>query len=164
MEECAWIGRDGFEAILGFLARFEADYGTIRLRLPKGIDLLRIIESPLAYEIEKEPSQSFMIRVINAKKLLEIIRKPADCDFSIRITDELIEENNATYRVRAESVRSCKSAKPDIKLDVRSLGQLAVGCLNPDEAMLRKDVSVNANEEMLRRVFVEKNIFVSEEF
>ena len=164
VDECAWTCRDGFEAILGFLARFEADYGTIKLKLPKGIDLLRIIESPNAYDIEKEPSQSFMIRVINAKKLLEVIRKPADCDFTIRISDELIAENNATYRVRADGVRSCKKAKADMELNVRTLGQMAVGCLNLDEAMLRKDVTVNGNEDMLMRVFVEKNIFVSEEF
>ena len=53
VEECAWINRDGFNAILAFLGRFTADYGTIRLPLPYGIDLLRIIRTPRAYEIKK---------------------------------------------------------------------------------------------------------------
>lgn len=164
VKECAWNGREGFYAILGFLARFEADYGTIKLRLPKGINLLRIIASPDAYGIEKVPSQNFMLRVINAKKLLEALYKPADCDFTIKISDELIRENNAVYRVSTDSVKSVKRAKADIGLDVHSLGQLAAGCLNIDEAMLRRDVTINSKEEMLRRVFAEKNIFVSEEF
>ncbi len=164
VEECAWTCRDGFHAILGFLARFEADYGTINLPLPKGIDLLRIVQSPLAYEIKEIPQQAFMVRVINAKKLLEVVAKPADCDFTIKVTDELIAENNATYRVRNEGVQVSRKAKADMELNERALAQLAVGGLNLDEAMLREDVTVNAKEEMLRRVFTEKKIYVSEHF
>ena len=103
----------------------------------------------------------------DARKLLEVIKKPADCDFTVRVSDELIPENNAVFRVRYGSVvpeEEQKAGTADAELNVRALGQLAVGCLNLDEAMLRKDVSVNAKEEMLRRVFVEKNIFVGEHF
>ena len=164
VEECAWTNRAGFHAILGFLARFEADYGTIKLTLPKGIDLIRIVQSPLAYDIQKIPQQNFMVRVINAKKLLETISKPADCDITIRISDEIIAENNATYRVTADSVKVCRKKKADIELNERALAQLAVGCLNLDEAMLRADVCVNSKEEMLRRLFTEKKIFVGEHF
>ena len=164
VEECAWTGREGFHAILGFLARFEADYGTINITLPKGIDLLRIVRSPLAYDIQKIPQQNFMVRVINAKKLLEAIYKPLDCDFTIKVSDEIIKENNATYRVQAGSVKVSKKEKADMELNQRALAQLAVGSLNLDEAKLRMDVTVNAKEEMLRRVFVEKNIFVGEHF
>ncbi|MBR6477421.1 MAG: GNAT family N-acetyltransferase [Lachnospiraceae bacterium] len=164
VEECAWTGREGFHAILGFLARFEADYGTINITLPKGIELLRIVRSPLAYDIQKIPQQNFMVRVINAKKLLEAIYKPLDCDFTIKVSDEIIKENNATYRVQAGSVKVSKKEKADMELNQRALAQLAVGSLNLDEAKLRMDVTVNAKEEMLRRVFVEKNIFVGEHF
>lgn len=174
VEECAWTCREGFLALLGFLARFEADYGTINVNLPKGIDLIRVVRSPHAYEIGKIPSQEFMLRVINAKKLLETIRKPSDCDFTIKISDEIIEENNRTYRVLSDRVELVgerltaegedAAAKADIELDVRPLAQMAAGCLNLDEAMLRTDVTVNANEEMLRRVFTEKLTWVSEHF
>ena len=164
VEECAWTGRDGFRAILGFLARFEADYGTIKLTLPKGIDLIRIVQSPLAYDIQKIPQQNFMVRVINAKKLLETISKPVDCDLTISISDEIIAENNATYRVTADAVSISRKKNADIELNERALAQLAVGSLNLDEAMLRTDVSVNSKEEMLRRLFAEKKIFVGEHF
>ena len=164
VEEFAWTGRDGFRAILGFLARFEADYGTIKLTLPKGIDLIRIVQSPLAYDIQKIPQQNFMVRVINAKKLLETISKPVDCDLTISISDEIIAENNATYRVTADAVSISRKKNADIELNERALAQLAVGSLNLDEAMLRTDVSVNSKEEMLRRLFAEKKIFVGEHF
>ncbi len=164
VDECAWTGRDGFNAMLGFLARFEADYGTIKLGLPKGIDLLRIVRSPHAYDIEKKTAQGFMLRVINAHTLLETIAKPADCDFTIRVHDDLIAENDRVFRVRHDGVKRVSSKKADIETDVRALGQLAAGCLNLDEAVLRNDVEVHAKEEMLRRVFVEKNIFIGEHF
>lgn len=164
VEECAWTDREGFNAILGFLGRFTADYGTVRMNLPKGIDLIRIIESPLAYEIEKVPAQGFMIRVINAEKLLEVIRKPSDCDFTVKVTDELIRQNNAVFRVQADCVTRLKKKSADIELSVRTLGQLAVGCLTMDEAMLKKDVTVNSKEDMLTRVFTEKKIFIGEHF
>ena len=177
VEECAWTCRDGFRAVLGFLARFEADYGTIELRLPAGIDLLRIIVTPNAYAVKETVFPNFMVRVINAKKLLETIKKPGDCDFTIKITDEMIPENNRTYRVLSERVETVgerftadkesaadTAPKADLEVNVRALGQLAIGALTMDEAMLRTDVTVNAKEGMLRRVFTSKKIYVGEHF
>lgn len=177
VEECAWTCRDGFRAVLGFLARFEADYGTIEMRLPAGIDLLRIIETPNAYAIKETVFPNFMVRVINAKKLLETIRKPSDCDFTIKISDEIIEENNRTYRVLPDRVElfgerftadetgaADEAPKGDLSVNVRALAQLAIGAVNLDEALLRPDVTVNAKEEMLRRVFIPKRIYVGEQF
>ncbi len=172
VEECAWTGRDGFYAILGFLARFTADYGEIKLPLPVGIDLLRLIQSPLAYDVQKYTGQSFMVRAVNAKKLLETIKKPAGCDFTVKVSDEIIEENNRIFRVKSDSVEELKDpsaddfimASADIELSGRALGQMAVGAVNFDEALLRRDVTVNGSEDILRRVFVEKKIYVGEHF
>ena len=177
VEECAWTCRDGFRAVLGFLARFEADYGTIEMRLPAGIDLLRVIVTPNAYAVKETVFPNFMVRVINAKKLLETIKKPGDCDFTIKITDEMISENNRIYRVlpdrietvgerfAADNVSAADAApKADLEVNVRALGQLAIGALTMDEAMLRTDVTVYAKEEMLRRVFIPKKIYVVEHF
>ena len=177
VEECAWTSREGFEAILGFLGRFTADYGNIQLLLPGGIDLLRVIESPRSYEIHKTTRQDLMVRVINAGKLLEVIRKPVDCDFTVEVKDELIPDNNGVWRVTADRVEECsgKAAKEpveqydgkasaDLVVSPGALGQLAVGSISLDEAMLRRDVEVLGKEEMLRRVFVEKRIYLGEHF
>ncbi len=165
VEECAWTCRDGFYAILGFLARFDADYGEIKLPLPKGIDLLRIIESPRAYDIRKQTLQSFMVRVVNAKKLLEVIHKPLGCDFTVQVTDDIIEENNRIFRVQANDVTEVtEDVVADLEISVQALGQLAIGAINLDEAMLRLDVTVHGKTELLRNVFREKNIFVGEQF
>lgn len=165
VEESAWINRDGFYAILAFLGRFESDYGNIQLPLPYGIDLLRLIRTKRSYEIHKTCRHDFMLRVINAKKLLETIRKPLDCDFVIKVSDDMIPENNAILHVMADSVvKKDDTWIPDITVSVLALAQMAVGGINLDEAMLRPDVEISEKEEMLRRVFVEKRIFVGEHF
>ena len=165
VEESAWINAKGFNAVLAFLGRFTADYGKIRLPLPFGIDLLRIIRTPKAYELQKTSYFSFMVRTINVPKLLEAIDKPGDCDFVIQVSDEIIEENNGTWRVTCESVEPFMGRKmPDIVINERELACLATGCLSIAEAKLIPGVLVSDNEEMLTRVFKEKMIFVGEHF
>ena len=164
VEECAWTCRDGFYAVLGFLARFEADYGEITLPLPQGIDLHSLIRTSNAYAIKKDAQLGFMVRVVNAGKLLEAIDKPADIDFTVRVTDDLIKENNRVFRVRTDAVTESRAKMADLELDIRALAQMAVGAVNFDEALLRADVTVHAKEEMLRRVFTVKNIYVGDHY
>jgi len=164
VEECAWLNRDGFQAILGFLARFSADYGTIQLALPYGIDLTKLVKSKRSFEIKKYDNDHFMIRVINAKRLLELIQKPKDCDFTIQVQDEVIPQNNVIYHVTKDLVTEVQTDSPDIALNVRALGQLAVGHICLEEAVLRPDVEVNGNEDQLQRVFIGKKIFYSDHF
>ena len=167
VDECAWTCREGFRAILAFLARFDADYGTVELPLPAGIDLLRILHSPQAYDVVKTSRQNAMVRVINAEKLLDVIHKPAACDFLIRVHDELIPENNGIWRVTSDGVISCEEdsiPEPDLDVSEKALAQLCVGAVNLDEAMLRDDVKVLHKERMLRGVFAEKKIYISEQF
>lgn len=172
VEECAWTCRAGFYAVLNFLSRFSSDYGSISLTLPSGMDMLSLITSPDAYSIEKRPCQNFMVRVVNAKRLLEIIRKPETCDFTIGIEDELIAENNVALRVTNDCVEELNNATAeqanartcDIELNIRTLSQLATGGISLDEALLRPDVTVHGNEEQLRKCFTRKAIFVTEAF
>jgi len=88
----------------------------------------------------------------------------------------ILQENNLTLRVMADKVEVLSGvdagagagltnvSKPNIELDIRALSQLAVGCTSLDEAALRSDVKINSNEEMLRRVFIEKPILITENF
>ena len=163
VQDLAWEGRAGFEAILGFLGRFTADYGTIRLFLPRDVELLNLIRSPMAYDIEKTSEQSYMIRAVNAVKLLEAIRKPAGSRFVIRVTDGLIPENNGVWAVTAEGVAPAEEA-PEIEVSECALGQLACGAVSLGEAELRGDTVVHGNRGVLEQIFVRKPILVEDHF
>ena len=163
VKDLAWEGRAGFEALLGFLGRFSADYGTIRLFMPQGLELLNMIRCQQAYDIEKTAEPSYMIRIINAVKLLETIRKSEGSRFVIRVTDELIPENNGTWTVTDQAVTPADEA-PDLTVSERALGQMACGAVSLAEAEYRSDVIVHGNRETLEKVFVRKPILVEDHF
>ena len=162
--DLAWDGREGLYAILGFLARFTADYGTIRMFLPASVELLSVIQSPRAYDIRQTARQDYMIRAVNVRKLLEVMRKPEGCAFTVRVEgDAQIPENNGTWEVQGNTVQAA-DREPDLTISIQAIGQMAAGCVSLDEAMYRPDVSVHGNTETLRKVFVRKPILVEEHF
>ena len=162
--DLAWDGREGLYAVLGFLARFTADYGTIRMFLPASVELLSVIQSPRAYDIRQTARQDYMIRAVNVPKLLEVLRKPEGCAFAVRVEgDAQIPENNGTWEVQGNTVRAT-DREPDLTVSVQAIGQMAAGCVSLDEATYRPDVRVHGNTETLRKVFIRKPILVEEHF
>ena len=161
--DLAFTDRTGFLAILGFLGRFTADYGTIQLPLPAGIELYSLIQSPKSYEIQKTTKQSYMVRVIHAKKLLAAIQKPEEASFVIRVSDEWIPENNGTFSVSGAQVRKT-TKKPDLVVSVRALAQLGTGAVSLLEASLREDVEILGNEKVLSEVFRRKPLYIADHF
>ena len=164
VQDLAWEGRAGLNAILGFLARFTADYGTIRLFLPSCLELLSVIRSSMAYDITQTASQNYMIRAVHAGRLLEIIRKPKDCRFTIRIEEDLqIPENNGVWSVCGDRAEKTNEA-PDLTASIQAFSQLAAGCISLSEALYRPDVTLHGNEEVLERIFIRKPILVEDHF
>ena len=163
VEDLAWEGREGLNALLGFLARFTADYAMIRMFLPASLELLSVIQSPRAYEIRQTVRQDYMIRVINVKKMLEIINKPKDCRFVIQIGDGILPENNGIWTVDRGKA-DLTDEKPDLSLSIQAFSQLAAGCVSLSEALYRNDVALFSNKPVLEKVFVRKPIFVGERF
>ena len=105
-----------------------------------------------------------MIRAVNVQKLLEVIKKPDDCRFVIRIEgDEQIAENNGTWEVQGNSAVPTDRA-PDLTVSVQAFGQMAAGCVSLAEALYRPDVTVAGNEETLAKVFIRKPILVEDHF
>jgi len=164
VEDMAWEDRAGMNAILGFLARFTADYGTIRLFLPACLELFSFIRCPQAYDISQTARQDYMIRAINARRMLEMIKKPDGSSFTVRIEgDEYIQENNGTWEVRGDKVSPTDRA-PDLTVSIQAFSQLAAGAVSFSEAMYRPDVEAAGNEETLTKVFVRKPILVEDHF
>lgn len=168
VEDLAWDGREGFRAILGFLARFSADYGTIVLPMPTDIELLSLLDTP--YDTENTKHSSYMARIINVSEALKCLTLKDGQSFSVCVHDEFIEENNGCFNVCAKDGRTdvCRAdasdAPADIVTDIRALSQLTVGAVSLKEAMLRPDVQVNSRADVLSEVFVRRGIFVSDHF
>ena len=164
VQDIAWDGRKGMNALLGFLGRFSADYGTVRMFLPASVELFSFIRSPRVYDIAQTVRQDYMIRAVNVQRLLEVIRKPDDCSFVIRVEgDEYIAENNGTWEVGGSGAARTDKA-PDLTVSIQALGQMAAGCVSLSEAMYRPDVAVAGKEDVLAKVFVRKPVLMEDHF
>jgi len=132
--------------------------------LPSSLELFSVIRSPRAYDIARTTRQDYMVRAVNAQRLLEIIKKPDDERFVIRIEgDDYIAENNGTWEVcGSRAVPTDKT--PDLTVSIQAFGQMATGCVSLAEAMYRPDVTVSGNEGVLAKVFVRKPILVEDHF
>lgn len=165
VEEAVWNSPEGFRAILGFLARFSADYGEIELTLPYDLEFYSIVRSAKAYEIQKTTRQDYMVRVIHVKRMLEVISKPAGTDFTIRVCDPQIEPNNRIFHVTENLVEEAVNrTDADMEVSIQAFSQLAVGAISLKEAMLREDLTVRAKEEMFCNLFQRKPVFINEHF
>lgn len=148
VEEAVWNSPEGFRAILGFLARFSADYGEIELTLPYDLELYSVIRSAKAYEIQKTTRQDYMVRVINVKRMLEILSKPEGTDCRIRVCDPQIEQNNRIWHVTENEVEvAADGTETDMEVSIQAFSQLAVGAISLDEALLREDIAISADRK-----------------
>lgn len=163
VQDLAWASVKGFNQILGFLARFTADYSKIALILPADIDLTSLIRTPKQYDIAKTSYQNFMARVMNTQKLLELMKKPAGAEFVIEVCGDFMPENNGVWEVSPNGAAPSTKA-PDITTDIRALIQLSLGAVSLYEAELRGDTRIFGSREILEQVFVKKPVFISEHF
>ena len=161
--DMAFDGARGFEAVLGFLSRFDLDYDRAELWMPSGVELLSLIRSRRQGEIRKRTLQNFMVRAVSAKRLLEVLKKPAGASFVLRIRDPLIPENDGVFRVDGDTVRETDEL-PDLSLSAAAFSQLAVGGIGLNEALLRPDAELHGNRALLEQVFVRKSLFNNENF
>lgn len=157
----AFLGKRGFDALMGFLARFSAEYDKIIVNLPEDIDLFALMKSP--YDIKKTAQCNYMARVVNVEKALALMKKPEDAEFVIEVFDDMLPENAGTWLVKGGGVEKTERA-PDISLDVRALAQILLGYAPLFTAELRDDVEARGNRALLERLFVKKPIYASDHF
>lgn len=165
IKEAVWNSKEGFEAILGFIARFSADYKMVKLYLPSNLEFYSIIHTWKGYEISKEVVNSYMVRAINAKRLLELIAIPNKESFNIKINDEIINENNKTFKVSSTSVIETNEDY-DLLLSIQTFSLLLTNAVSFDEASLRDgfELKNKSKEDLFKSCFVRKPIMKTEEF
>lgn len=162
VNEAVWKNKIGFEAMLGFLARFSAEYANIVLPLPTNIDLRHFVSNP--YHIEVNSKIEYMIRVMNAEKVLQLMNKTEAESFIIKIYgDEQIPENNGTWKVDSESVTACQD-EPDFEMSAKAFSQGIAGGANSEALKLRPDVLIRNKEDLFGKIFARKSIYVGDHF
>ena len=164
VSDCAFAGRKGLYALLGFLARFTADYGEISIRLPEDICFPALIDTSIyPPRFTARPLYNYMGRVVNVPEALRLLKKPDGCRFVIAVQDEYLSANEGKYLVTNDGVQAT-GLNEDIFVNVHALAPLLLGLGGLSAAEVRPDVEILRNREMLERVFVEKRQMVTEGF
>ena len=163
INDIAWNDPLQLHSLLGFLGRFEADYGLIELNLPTDINLKLLLPDP--YEMsEAKLMGNYMLRVINVEEALKTLCSEVRESFTIAVYgDKQILQNNGVWRVNAEGVAIC-SGMPDLEVSLHAFNQLICGALSFSQALYRCDVRVNANAVTLAEIFKSRPIFITDRF
>ena len=161
--DLAWTAPKGLRAILGFLSRFEADYGLIELSLPTDLNLKLLLPDP--YEIDAAKlTGHYMLRAVNVPKALNTLCGKADNSFTLAVSgDGILPENNGAWRVSPDGIKPF-TGTPDAEMSLNAFNQLICGAIGLDSALYRADVTVRANAEALGRVFCARPAFLMDRF
>jgi predicted acetyltransferase len=165
ISDIAWANREGMLGILQFMGAFEAEAKKMSLR--PGPELIPELYWENLYDIEIQNQWLGMNRIVNAKRALELMEKPGDGRFVIKIADDFARWNSRAYAVAfggggCEVSETAQAA--DIEASATALAQLLLGCYELRQLAQRPDVSVNGDMRALSRVFRKKNILISDYF
>lgn len=157
----AFTDEKAFRAVLGFLARFSAEYESVRMTVPDDIPLASLLPNP--YDYTSTEDNAYMLRVLNTEKALGAIKRDFDFSFVLEVQDDFIPENSGRWIV---SNGSCaKTDLPaDISLSIRALSQLLSGYTSLSGIAFRSDVTISSARELLERIFVKKPAFIGMHF
>lgn len=166
IKDMAWVSYDAMYSLMGFVGRLCSNIKEITFTAPPEMHPEIIWQEP--YDLKTEIQTSGMARIINAEKALRALRKPTqNGEFTIKINDEFMEQNNKSYKVVWEDKKTTVTeydGKCDIECSVQTLAQILIGYIGLDSVMMKDDVVVNGNAELLRSVFIKKDVFIADYF
>jgi predicted acetyltransferase len=153
-------------SLMGFLGKLCSNVKQLIFKAPPEMHPELIWQEP--YDLKTEVHTNGMARIINAQKALQVIRKNSpQGEFTVQIHDDFMEQNDKSYKVSwsdgKTEVIECDD-KCDLECSIQALAQLVTGVLGIDSALARKDGVVHDNYEMLRSVFVKKDVFIADYF
>ncbi len=159
--DAAFDSPEALRNLFGFIYGMRAKITDVKFTFPRELDLALLL--PECDDVERKLGGHLMGRVLNIEKVLMMLRHPAgQGTYRIHIDDKFLAENTGTYEVsfvdgHAESVRKVQ-AEADLVVTVETFLQLAIGLADLDAALFREGSRLNSNGELLRSVFVKKQI------
>lgn len=166
--ELAFIDKKGLYGALSIVPGLSAQFQYFKWLMPTYIDPFDFMGDAWSVETEIRPRD--MIRVVNVKTALELMRRPyREGEYIIEVEDENIAANSGKYLVQfgPEGTKVSSTTKePDISCDILTLSQLIVGYRSLENAMYSRQegLEVYHNEEILKRVFTLRPQHITEYF
>lgn len=163
----AYVGREGLQAVLGFLYRFAGSFKTTHIwPMPTDLDMLSLV--PEAWHVKTDRKTVYMARVVDVKAALEGMHHEVEGKYSLYIQDDFLPENTGLYVVEAGAdgvkVERKEEGQADLCCTVQTFAQLCLGYQDLHGVTFKQDVQINGNEKLLRQIFVKKPLYVADFF
>jgi len=168
INDIAWADNESMLGILQFIGMFEGSAS--KFSFVASPEFIAELYWNNLYDIEINAANWLgMNRIVNVKRALELMKKPAESGkFTIKVDDDFFAPNTNTYDVSFENektiVKIIKTASPDIELSQRALTQAVLGVYDLNQITVKKDVQINNNIKTLEKVFIKKNIMIANYF
>ncbi len=159
---------EGCRAILSLIGRERAQYDHAEILLPDGFDLSAMIPEWKNGAVSCTREQYGMIRAVNVDQVMRCAKARGSGTLRIRITDDIIEYNNACFSICFEngSVNNVTKSEEseDIALSINAFSTLIAGRCDPQMLPYLSDVKLNCEAEHAGKLFYRKPVFTSRMF
>lgn len=167
ISDIAWSDNEAMLGILQFMGMFEG--AADKIAFTSSPEFIAELHWNNLYDIRIETNWIGMNRVVNAKRALELMKKPCgEGKFTIKVADGFAEWNNNTYEVDYGggecAVKISGTADADIETSELALMQMILGVYELEQIALRDDVRINGNIQILKKAFPKKNLLIADYF
>jgi predicted acetyltransferase len=164
--DIAWEGREGMMGILQFMGMFEG--AAENLAFTASPEFVAELYWNNLYDIRIETNWLGMNRVVDAKRMLELLKKPeGEGKFTIKDNDRFAAWNNNTYAVEyggGECRVETADAGADVEVSEHALVHMALGVYEFEQVAKRDDVQLFGNAETLKKAFCKKPVLITDHF
>ncbi|MBQ2707772.1 MAG: GNAT family N-acetyltransferase, partial [Clostridia bacterium] len=156
---------EGFMGMANFVKTFASNYDEWKFTVPATLPLEGFVH--MHNDISIAETFRGEVRVVDAKKMLEVSPCRGTGAVSVKISDEMCPWNDGTWTVTCENDRVVSVEKtenaPDVECTAADFARLICGAMDVHELWLLPDLKV-LNEKPLAHIFFRKNAFLSELF
>ncbi|WP_137286870.1 GNAT family N-acetyltransferase [Halorussus salinisoli] len=173
VSELAAADREARLNLLRLLANHDSQVERVSIYGPPDTSLLDVVDDPA--DVDCEVKAGPMVRIVDVPAAIEALDYPADLDaeFSISVSDLLVDWNDGSFRVAvADGRATCEPtsgdaiSNPDVTTSVGALSQVFVGYHSVADAETLADLEVRTPDvrDTLAAMFPERDVFLREVF
>lgn len=162
------------ESLLGLLSlvkTYSSDYKRVRFSLPDCESVERVLKERSFGAMEISLYNGGMVRVVNVMNVLKKARYLGSGEITIAVNDPDIFDNTANYKIsfkagKADAVDKLEyaPARADISMSIAAFSTAVFGAVCTHELDCFDDVEMNADMELIGKIFYKKPVFVNEDF
>lgn len=166
LKDWAYLTPRAIRGMLGFLGLLAPGGEKTELWLPHDVNPFILFNEP--YAVRVEHTSRGMVRVVNVQKALELHPWEEGADFSLQVADDIIAENQGTFRVMRMDGKTTvekTEGKADAVFSIQAFSLLCCGVCSLEEVLLcREDAKVYHKQEALQKAFVLNHNHLREDF